>query len=341
MFPVLGCHGVAFLERCGSDYEVSDLDPSPSLPQPGEYLRRKHRCFFGKGEYSESRPETLNNGEVRLSLPILESSKKQFEQVHNRRRKRDSVVKYWLGSIYETRTMYGSKARLIYSASKLDFKDVVNLVKRNAGVSNIELEVHDADRLTSSDEERFLEDVRMIPPQIRGQVRSGGGRTLPITGSSKLNHSIPILIVYDGIKPVDVYPKDLMGVKHDLSSAFKIPSPSDRLGVESNLVTILSSKPELLGPGLQLVHREFETGSGVIDMIFKDAAGVFLSVEVKEEADQETVGQVLKQSNGLRDKLGSSSFRKAIVALRTSGYVRAACKAGGIELYLIAAQKLA
>ena len=235
--------------------------------------------------------------------------------------------------------MIGSEASLIYSASKLDFKDIVDQAKANAGASKVQLEVHDADRLTSSDEEQFLEDIRMIPPQVRGQVRSGGGRTLPISGTGKLNRSIPIIIVYDGTKPVDVYPKDLMGVKYDLNSAFKTPNPSDNLGVESNLITILSSKPELLGPKLQLAYREFDTGSGVIDMIFKDPKGVLLAVEVKEEADQETVGQVLKQSNGLKDKLGTSSFRKAIVALRTSGNVRAASKDGGIELYLIAAEK--
>jgi Endonuclease NucS len=238
-----------------------------------------------------------------------------------------------------TKMMVGSKARLIYSASKLDFKDTADLVRKNAEESMIQLEVYDTDRLTKSDEDRFLDDIRLVPPQVRGQVRSGGGSTLPISGSSKLNRSIPILIVYDGTKPVDVYPKDLMGVKYDLNSAFKTARQSDTLGVESNLVTILSAKPELLGPGLRLVHREFETGSGIVDMIFKDPEGVFLSVEAKEEADQETVGQVLKQSNGLKDKLGSSSFRKAIVALRTSGNVLAACKDVGIELYLIAAEK--
>ena len=100
------------------------------------------------------------------------------------------------------------------------FVDVV----RTAGASNVQLEVLDSDRLTESDEERFLGDIRMIPPQIRGRVRSGGGRTLPITGSSKLNHSIPILLIYDGPRPVDVFPKDLMGVKHDLNSAFKPPN---------------------------------------------------------------------------------------------------------------------
>ncbi len=235
--------------------------------------------------------------------------------------------------------MIGSKARLIYSASKLDFKDVVQLTTKNANINGIQLDVLDSDQLASSDDERLLADIRQIPPQTRGQVRSGGGRTLPISGSSKLNRSIPILIFYDGTKPVDVYPKDLMGVKHDLNSAFRTPTISDKLGVENSLVTILCSKPEILGPGLELAHREFETGSGVIDLIFKDREGVILAVEVKEEADQETVGQVLKQSNGLKEKLGSSQLRRAIVALRTSGNVRAACKDAEVELYLVAAER--
>jgi len=50
-----------------------------------------------------------------------------------------------------------------------------------------------------------------------------------------------------------------------------------------------------LGAGLEPVHREFETGSGVIDLTFKDEDAVRLAVEVKNVADQETVGQVLKQ----------------------------------------------
>src|SRR5690242_7626066 len=98
---------------------------------------------------------------------------------------------------YGMRVPMGSRARLIYAASKLYFKDVVNSVKMNAAASNVQLEVHDADRLTKSDEDRFLDDIRLIPPQTRGQVRTGGGRTLPITGSGKLSRSIPILIVYD------------------------------------------------------------------------------------------------------------------------------------------------
>ena len=236
--------------------------------------------------------------------------------------------------------MKGTKAHLIYSASKLDFKETVESVKKNASTAGIDLEIVDADRITSDDEKRFLDDIRLIPPQIRGQVKSGGGRTLPISGSTQLNRSIPILIIYDGPRPIDVYPKDLMGVKYDLGSAFKSALPSEALGIELNIITILAAKPEMLGPGLQLVHREFETGSGVIDMVFKKAEGQSLIVEVKENADQETVGQVLKQSNGFKDMTGSAVVRKAIVALRASGNVRAACEESGIELYLLSTDRL-
>jgi len=236
--------------------------------------------------------------------------------------------------------MKGTQARLIYSASRLDFKETVELVKRNASTAGIDLEIVDADRVTSDDEKRFLDDIRVIPPQIRGQVKSGGGRTLPISGSTQLNRSIPILIIYEGRRPIDVYPKDLMGVKYDLSSAFKSVLPSEALGIELNIITILAAKPEMLGPRMQLAHREFETGSGVIDMVFKTAEGLPLIAEVKENADQETVGQVLKQSNGFKDVTGSAVVRKAIVALRTSGNVLAACRDSGIELYLLSTDKL-
>ena len=66
VFLVLGCYGVAFLERCGSDYEVSGLDPSSSLLQPGEYLCRKLRRTVLKdmligGVSSQNLPSIVKN----------------------------------------------------------------------------------------------------------------------------------------------------------------------------------------------------------------------------------------------------------------------------------------
>ena len=128
---------------------------------------------------------------------------------------------------------------------------------------------------------------------------------------------------------------------YDLDSAFKNPGSIDALGVEECISTILSSKPQLMGSRLELEDAEFETGSGIGDLLFKDSNGLYMLVEVKETADQETVGQVLKQSNGMRAKLGITQMRNAIVALRTSGNVADACKAAGVELYLIEAGKQA
>jgi len=127
----------------------------------------------------------------------------------------------------------------------------------------------------------------------------------------------------------------------DLNVAFETPTRTEAVGVEANMATILESKPELLGQKLKLVSKEFDTGSGVVDLLFKDPEGVHVIVELKETATQETVGQILKQSNGMKNKHGVGVMRKAIVALRTSGKVLEACNESGIELYLLSAEKLA
>ncbi len=233
----------------------------------------------------------------------------------------------------------GLRVLLLYSSTEPDFQQVVEQTGTRASESNDSFEAYDTRNSTPFDEERFLNDIRLIPPQVHGQVRSGGGRTLPISGSGKLNRSIPILIFYNGSKPIDVYPKDLKGIKYDLSSAFDNPGAADVLGVEERIAAILSSRPQLLDSDLKQVESEFDTGSGVVGLVFKDSNGFYMIVEVKETADQETVGQVLKQSDGMKGKLSLTRMRKAIVALRTSGNVSDACKASGVELYLIEASK--
>ncbi len=230
---------------------------------------------------------------------------------------------------------------LMYSSSQPDFQDTVERTKSKASENDIVFEIYDAEQLAFADEERFLTDIRAIPPQVRGQVKSGGGRTLPISNSGRLNRSIPILIFYRGLKPIDVYPKDLKGIMPDLGSVFTNPGAARILGVEDCITALLSSSPQLLDSKLELADTEFETGSGIIDLVFKDPDGVYMIVEVKDTADQETVGQVLKQSNGMRNKLGLTRTRNAIVALRISGNVRDACQAAGIELYLIGANRQA
>lgn len=232
------------------------------------------------------------------------------------------------------------RGALIYSTSQNDFEDRIEKLKQRALAEEIQLEIFDVEHLDPNEEDRFLRDIRSIPPQIAGNVKSQKGRKLPISGSGKLSRATPILIFYEGLKPLDVYPKNLFGVEFTLDSAFKSIGSGAVLGVEASLVTVVSSRPELLGSGLDLVEREFETDSGRIDLLFKDKYGTYVVVEAKEEANQETVGQILKQSNGLKTKLALPTVRRAIVALRTSENVRAACEDAGIELYVLSMSKL-
>ena len=233
----------------------------------------------------------------------------------------------------------GLKVILLYSSSEPDFQQVTTQTNTKAVENNCAFEVHDTLNLTPLDEGHFLNDIRNIPPQVHGQVRSGGGRILPISNSGKLNRTIPILIFYDGPRPVDVYPKNLRGIIPDLVSVFKNPGVPSILGVEECIATLLSSSPQILEHQLRLADTEFGTGSGIADLVFKDPNGLYLIVEVKDTADQETVGQILKQSNGMKNRLGLSRIRSAIVSLRTSGNVEDACQAAGVELYLINATK--
>ena len=228
---------------------------------------------------------------------------------------------------------------LVYSSPAHDFQQVVDNTRRRSSENNCAFELRDIQTLAVADEERLLNDIRNIPPQVHGQVKSGGGRTLPISKSGRLNRSIPILIFYDGPKPVDVYPKELKGIMYDLGSAFNNPGATNALGMEECITAILSSRPQILDPDLKRIESEFDSGSGVIDLVFEDSKGLYLIIEVKETADQETVGQILKQSNGMKNKLGLTRMRSAIVALGTSGNVQHACQAAGIELYLITARK--
>jgi RecB family endonuclease NucS len=126
---------------------------------------------------------------------------------------------------------------------------------------------------------------------------------------------------------------------YDLGSAFDNPGATNVLSVEECITTILSSRPQILGSDLKQIESEFDSESGVADLVFKDSNGLYLNVEVKDIADQDAVGQVLKQSNGMQSKLGSTKIRNAIVALRTSGNVQDACQAAGVELYLVTTKR--
>jgi RecB family endonuclease NucS len=90
-----------------------------------------------------------------------------------------------------------------------------------------------------------------------------------------------------------------------------------RDGTESHLQEWLAANPEVMGEGYTLVQREFQTGSGPVDILLKDAYGGYIAVEVKRTAMLGSVSQVKRYVDALEEmpEFENSEVRGIVVAL--------------------------
>jgi hypothetical protein len=65
-------------------------------------------------------------------------------------------------------------------------------------------------------------------------------------------------------------------------------------GVEAHLQKLLAEQIDLLGPGHQLVRREYPTAIGPVDIMAKDPAGISVAVEIKRRGDIDGVEQLTR-----------------------------------------------
>jgi RecB family endonuclease NucS len=65
-------------------------------------------------------------------------------------------------------------------------------------------------------------------------------------------------------------------------------------GVEAQLQELLAAHPETFGEGWQLVRREYPTAIGPVDLMFRDAAGQHVAVEVKRRGEIDGVEQLTR-----------------------------------------------
>ena len=199
-----------------------------------------------------------------------------------------------------------------------------------------------AEKTDLRSEERVIEDIRMIKPQSRGSVVASGGNALPISGSKKLNlRNTPVIVVREKKKPVYVFPckigeryysvqNGISFLKENLPNIVKLQGE-----MEDTLVTIILDDPEKLEVGLVLDDYERETPMGKTDIVFRDATGRFLVIEVEREATDSTVGQILRLSAGFEKHQGVSlnSVRAGVACYRIHPNVLAACERAKIEVW--------
>ena len=205
-------------------------------------------------------------------------------------------------------------------------------------------------QLKPREDERLVEDIRNMKPQSRGTVTASGGDFLPISGSGKLNlQNTPVLVVRNHEQNLAyVFPckqgEKYYRVSEGLSFLKKVlPSTNAILPAETEevLLNMIKEHPEELEEGMKVVSLDKDTGRGESDLILSDSKSRYLIVEVEREANDAAVGQVLRLSSGLEEKLGlpELSIRQALVCYRINSNVLAAAKRARIEVWVLEEQK--
>jgi endonuclease len=83
-------------------------------------------------------------------------------------------------------------------------------------------------------------------------------------------------------------------VIHDTTHELGVDPGLVKDGVEAHLQELLADHPECFGEGLTLVRREYPTAIGPVDLLYRDAAGGCVAVEVKRRGDIDGVEQLTR-----------------------------------------------
>lgn len=83
-------------------------------------------------------------------------------------------------------------------------------------------------------------------------------------------------------------------VLHDSSHELGVDPGLQKDGVEGHLQQLLAEHPESIGEGWTLVRREHMTAIGPVDILFRDAGGAHIAVEVKRRGEIDGVEQLTR-----------------------------------------------
>jgi hypothetical protein len=209
----------------------------------------------------------------------------------------------------------------------------------------------DADTLTPRDKARLKNEIRSIPPQVRGRIVSARHRVLPLSNNRNLNLSnTPILLVYRDATPITVYPNLLGTTYTDVTAALTQLFTTGlhaylraRGLLEHPLVKILADYPDVIEGGMTYIDSEVEVGVGIIDVLLRDETGGHIVVEVEMRAGDLALGQVSRLAAGYARLLGKApdAIRRVIVCLDHGENLDVACRGSNVELYRITVNRVA
>ena len=235
-----------------------------------------------------------------------------------------------------------------YVGEMVALREMLDTVSSQWG---IRYEVSESSKLTDEEGELLMDKFRSIQPQIRGRIVTSKGKMLPISKSKRLNlDNTPILEVIRDGRAIDVYPH-ILGTRYfsineflEYALKFGLENYFQARGLlEEPVVKILSENPEILGAGVQFLGSEVDVGTGVADILFRDAEGRSIVVEVETIANDFAVGQVSRLAAGYTSKhnLDPKMVRKVIICQTSTKNLKEAAKGAGIELYYVGLNRIA
>ncbi len=221
---------------------------------------------------------------------------------------------------------------------------LINQCYRLQHKHRVRFERFESKELRQRQTEHIVSEIRGIIPQERGSIVTSRGSMLPLSKSKKLNlGNTPVLLVKSKKKPVYVFPCRVGETYYDIPSGLShlennLPKLVPLSGeMETSLAERLKESPSILEPGLVFIAEEVDTSTGKADLLFRDALGRQVMVEVEREATDAALGQILRLGAGYEEiaKLPKDMLRIGIACSRIHKYVSAAAKKGGIEIWKV------
>ncbi len=204
-----------------------------------------------------------------------------------------------------------------------------------------EYKIIPGDSLTAGFERELKMVLTNLHPQKRGELVTRRGNMLPLSKSKKLNlDNTPILLVEKDGVAIDVFPKRTEDQYSDVRRGLlQVLERGIEVGEilhspEGLARTRLVTNPSAIETGLEVLGEEVSVQAGKIDILLRDMANQFLVVELKREATDAAIGQVLRLSASLaqRESITPASVRKMIICARINSHVEMAASSANIEI---------
>jgi endonuclease len=118
----------------------------------------------------------------------------------------------------------------------------------------------------------------------------------------------------------------LSDAEHDMGEAAALAKD----GVERDLQLELAGRPDVLGEGLHLVEREWQTDIGPVDLMCRDRDGAWVAVEIKRIATIDAVEQLARYLERIHTLPGMAACRGILAGQKVVKQARTLAESRGL-----------